>query len=291
MATITSGGFMQDAAGLISTTFKVADRVRGAADNTITAGSSPDDLVGQLLQAALLIRAGVPTQTYSVGFGPFDSHINQGAMQTARFNTLDLALSRFFGALNGHPRANDVFVMITSEFGRQVTSNNTAGTDHGQGGMGIFIGGGIRKGVYGQAPTLDPGGPTRPNRIYDALRPTIDFRAMHATALNRLAGSATAAAVLGATYPDLGVFPKPNVLPKAAFTTNIRARSLTVNGSTSSDSDGKIVSWAWTFGDGTSATGATASRTYLKRGTYVVTLTVTDDRGGKATASKTIKIY
>ncbi|HZQ87214.1 MAG TPA: DUF1501 domain-containing protein, partial [Acidimicrobiales bacterium] len=108
----------------------------------------------------------------------------------------------------------DVFVMITSEFGRQVTFNDNAGTDHGQSGMGIFIGAGVNRGVFGQAPSLDPGGPTRPNRVYDALKPPIDYRAMHFTALTRLSDPQTAQAVLSnKSYPNLGVFSRPVAAP------------------------------------------------------------------------------
>lgn len=49
------------------------------------------------------------------------------------------------------------------------------------------------------------------------------------------------------------------------------------DGSRSYDPDGTITSWFWEFGDDTSATGETVQHTYLKIGTYNVTLTVTDD--------------
>jgi uncharacterized protein (DUF1501 family) len=206
MATMTATGSLKEAAKAISSTFAVTSRVSAAADPNVTSGGPHDALTARLLQAAQLIRAGIPAQTYTVGFGPFDSHDNQHAMQTARFGELNTGLTKFFGALAGHPRANDVFVMITSEFGRQATLNLTGGTDHGQAGLGIFIGSRVKRGLFGLAPTLDPGGPTRPNRIFDALKPTVDFRAMHATALSRLSDAATAQAVLGASYPNLGVF-------------------------------------------------------------------------------------
>jgi PKD repeat protein len=50
-----------------------------------------------------------------------------------------------------------------------------------------------------------------------------------------------------------------------------------VNGSGSSDPDGSVVSYAWDFGDGATATGATASHTYLAANTYTISLTVTDN--------------
>jgi 6-phosphogluconolactonase (cycloisomerase 2 family) len=57
------------------------------------------------------------------------------------------------------------------------------------------------------------------------------------------------------------------------------------NASGSHDSDGKVVLYAWSFGDGKTARTTTASvaHTYAKTGKYTVTLTVTDD-GGCSTA-------
>jgi PKD repeat protein len=60
------------------------------------------------------------------------------------------------------------------------------------------------------------------------------------------------------------------------------------NGSGSSDPDGAIASFAWTFGDGGTATGATPSHTYSTAGTYTAALTVTDNQG--ATNSTTVGI-
>jgi PKD repeat protein len=46
--------------------------------------------------------------------------------------------------------------------------------------------------------------------------------------------------------------------------------------------------YSWDFGDGSTATGASVSRSYLLSGTYTVTLTVTDANGQTATVSKTV---
>ena len=80
-----------------------------------------------------------------------------------------------------------------------------------------------------------------------------------------------------------------NTAPVAAFTSNAVGLALTVDGSTSTDADGTIVSYAWDFGDGGTATGATPSaHTYTAAGTYNVKLTVTDNDG--AVNSKTVAI-
>jgi serine protease len=61
--------------------------------------------------------------------------------------------------------------------------------------------------------------------------------------------------------------------------------AVSFDGSLSSDPDGTIVSFAWNFGDGATASGLTVSHPYADNGIYTVTLTVTDNNG--ATASDT----
>jgi len=52
---------------------------------------------------------------------------------------------------------------------------------------------------------------------------------------------------------------------------------ITFDGSRSSDADGKIINYAWDFGDGTKGSGAAVSHTYKAPGTYTVNLTVKDN--------------
>ena len=51
------------------------------------------------------------------------------------------------------------------------------------------------------------------------------------------------------------------------------------DGAGSSDADGSIAAYDWSFGDGTAATGQTVSKTWDAAGDYTVTLSVTDDDG------------
>ncbi len=58
----------------------------------------------------------------------------------------------------------------------------------------------------------------------------------------------------------------------------------------STDADGEIVSYSWTFGDAVSEETRVANHTYTEEGEYTVTLTVTDDQGATDTASLTVEV-
>jgi PKD repeat protein len=101
---------------------------------------------------------------------------------------------------------------------------------------------------------------------------------------------ALGAAVVADHY-SLGTGGAPtNVPPTAAFVTSANRLALNVDGSSSSDSDGSVTGWAWNFGDGATASGATASHTYARAGTYAVTLTATDNRSATGTVTKQVVV-
>jgi PKD repeat protein len=58
--------------------------------------------------------------------------------------------------------------------------------------------------------------------------------------------------------------------------TGKRALAVQFNGSTSSDPDGDPLTYAWTFGDGSTGTGASPTHVYATLGTFTVTLQVND---------------
>jgi len=70
-----------------------------------------------------------------------------------------------------------------------------------------------------------------------------------------------------------------NSPPTAAFTSVCPDLGCSFDGTGSSDSDGTIAGYAWTFGDGGTGTGPNPSHTYASAGSYNVTLTVTDTGG------------
>src|SRR3954447_17494813 len=68
-------------------------------------------------------------------------------------------------------------------------------------------------------------------------------------------------------------------------------QAIDVDGSRSStDPEATISGWSWDFGDGTHATGKTASYAYAATGTYTVTETVTDSLGRTAPAPRDVVV-
>jgi len=86
--------------------------------------------------------------------------------------------------------------------------------------------------------------------------------------------------------------PGPNELPVASISADVEAGAaplaVTFSGAASTDPDGSISTYTWDFGDGASGSGEQVTHTFEPAGLYVVTLTVTDDRGGEASAGDTV---
>ncbi|MEC5190380.1 MULTISPECIES: PKD domain-containing protein [unclassified Arthrobacter] len=80
----------------------------------------------------------------------------------------------------------------------------------------------------------------------------------------------------------------PNKAPVAALTAACDALSCAFDASTSSDADGSVISWQWDFGDGATGTGKTVTHAYTTAGSYDVKLSVTDDKGATAEATRAV---
>jgi len=85
-----------------------------------------------------------------------------------------------------------------------------------------------------------------------------------------------------------------NFPPTASFTVSPSSPragdTVRFDGLGSSDSDGHLVSYIWTFGDGETAQGPSVAHRYARTGTYFVRLTVTDDGGATGSAARNVVV-
>jgi len=133
-----------------------------------------------LPKVAALIDAGMPTRLYYTSYrnNAFDTHVFQEDTHKRLLTYASDAVSAFIRDLERIKRADDVVVMVFSEFGRRVPENVNLGTDHGAANLMFVVGNQVKGGHYGTIPSLtklDAGD----NLIY-----TTDFRRVYATMIS-----------------------------------------------------------------------------------------------------------
>jgi len=156
----------------------------------------PNSSLGQSLrQVAALVAAGFSTRVYYVSLGGFDTHSGQLNRHQRLLQTLDDALVAFQRDLTARRLDQQVMTMTFSEFGRRPAENESGGTDHGTAAPLFILGGSLRGGWYGAAPSLAV-------EQKQDLTFSTDFRQVYATVLDRWLG-APSASILGGDFAAL----------------------------------------------------------------------------------------
>lgn len=160
----------------------------------------PGSLRDDLQYVAALIDADFPTRIYYTSTGGWDTHGNQSATLQSLLMYASDALRAFLDDMERIGRADDVAIMVFSEFGRRVKENASGGTDHGTAGPMYILGKHVKGGWYGEFPglsDLDENG---------NLRVTTDFRSVYATMIEEWMGFDSAESILKGDFAPLGVF-------------------------------------------------------------------------------------
>jgi uncharacterized protein (DUF1501 family) len=139
---------------------------------------------------------------YWVQTGGFDTHAQQGnvggGVYANLMSTVSDSVRAFYNDLRNQGLLNDTMILEFSEFGRRVFENGSQGTDHGAAAVMMAIGGPVRGGIYGTAPSLDPNSPTLENNGGD-VRYETDFRSVYARVLDNWLG-ASSTSILGGDF-------------------------------------------------------------------------------------------
>ena len=110
-------------------------------------------LSGSLKTVAQTIKLGLGLRVSTVDFGDWDTHVDQAGQFADQVNILSAALLAFWRDLENH--RDNVSVLVMSEFGRRLKSNESGGTNHGHGNAMMMLGPKVRGGrMYGKWPGL-----------------------------------------------------------------------------------------------------------------------------------------
>lgn len=160
------------------------------------------------------------------------------------------------------------------------TDTISAFTISTQGGLTAVAGSPFAAGDEANALSLTPDG----KRLYVANAASSNVSGYNASADGVLAPITGSPFAAGVTQPGgFALAITPDQGPTAALTAAPAplGSPSQFSGSGSSDPDGNVASYAWDFGDGSTATtsSATTQHAYAQQGSYTVKLTVTDDEG------------
>jgi uncharacterized protein (DUF1501 family) len=155
-----------------------------------------------LPKVAALIEAGMPAHLYYVAYrnNAFDTHVQQADLHQRLLTYASDAVYGFMRDMERIGRADDVTMMIFSEFGRRVPENTSLGTDHGAANVMFLVGKPVKGGHYGEMPsltTLDAG---------DNLAYTTDFRRVYATVMRGWLGFDNTSVVLRGNFEAFPAF-------------------------------------------------------------------------------------
>jgi uncharacterized protein (DUF1501 family) len=164
----------------------------------LPAENQGDGFPVKMQAAARLINANVGFRVIEVGWGDFDSHANQPALQGIRLDEFNAGIGAFFDTLSPVFESR-VAVMTFSEFGRTSYANESDGTDHGTSNSMFVMGANVRGGWYGQRPSLAGLG------RWDRMAHHVDFRSYYASIIDGWLGGGSSG-VLGAQFENLGLF-------------------------------------------------------------------------------------
>ena len=162
---------------------KGADILRSAPEQYSSSIEYADNPISQSMKnIAQVLTADIGTRVFYTTYGSFDTHAAELDTHTRLWTETSNAISDFMSDMKEHNLQDDVLVLVWSEFGRRI-KDNSAGTDHGSGGVAFAIGGDVQGGLYGDYPSLKES-----DHLEGDLHFNNDFRGIYATIAERWLG-------------------------------------------------------------------------------------------------------
>ena len=173
---------------------KGADMLADVAGQYESSVEYADNVIAKNLRDVARIHlAGLGTRIFYTAHGGYDTHANEMPTHPKLMQELSGAIADFFDDLEEHGAADDVTMLVFTEFGRRMRDNGS-GTDHGSGGGAFLFGKQVNGGLYAEYPSLDPADWEHG----EDLKHTFDFRGVYGTVLEQWMGVEAKPIVKGA---------------------------------------------------------------------------------------------
>jgi uncharacterized protein (DUF1501 family) len=158
-----------------------ADMLSEVAGNYNSTVEYADNSIAKSLRDVARIHlSGLGTRIFYTNHGGYDTHANEMPAHPKLISDLSGAISDFMDDLEEHEAADDIVILVFTEFGRRMRDNGS-GTDHGSGGGAFIFGKNVKGGLYSEYPSLDPANWEHG----EDLQHTIDFRGIYGTVLEQ----------------------------------------------------------------------------------------------------------
>jgi uncharacterized protein (DUF1501 family) len=155
-----------------------ADILKTAPQKYSSTVTYPASKVAQKLRGVAQVHlADVGTRVFYLDHGSFDTHASQLGEHAKLWKDVSEGVAAFFADLQSHNAADNVVMLMFTEFGRRVHDNGS-GTDHGAGGVSFVIGNAVKGGQYSEYPSMKA-----EHLSQGDLVPNYDFRGIYQTLL------------------------------------------------------------------------------------------------------------
>ena len=178
-----------------------ADRLKAApAQYSSDVEYADNGIAKSLRDIAKVHTAGLGTRIFYTSHGGYDTHANENPAHPKLLQDISGAIRDFFDDLKAHDAADNVVMLVFTEFGRRIRDNGS-GTDHGSGGGAYIIGEPVAGGLYSEYPSLK----SEDWAKGEDLEHTIDFRGIYGTMLEQWMGI-EASPIVGGNYEQIKPF-------------------------------------------------------------------------------------
>jgi uncharacterized protein (DUF1501 family) len=159
---------------------KGADILKVAPQKYASTVQYPDTPIARKLRGTAQVHlADLGSRIFYCDHGSFDTHASQNPGHGNLWTAVSHGLDAFMTDLRQHDHADNVIVLLFSEFGRRVHDNGS-GTDHGAAGPVFVLGEKVNGGHYGEYPSLKA-----EDLVQGDLNPNMDFRGVYSTILEK----------------------------------------------------------------------------------------------------------